>query len=412
MRAALLAIGTELLSGRQDSNSLELARRLRRAGVPTNIRMVLPDDLESVARAIRAALKPGVLVLCSGGLGPTSDDVTRQAVAKACGRPLCFHPELMKKIEARFRRLKRPMPAINRVQALIPRGATPLANARGTAPGFLLPVKSGWVAALPGPPSECLAMFDAGLLPALRWPGRPLAERLYRVCGFSESLLMMRLEPLSEQLGDWGMTLEEPGEILIRLSGPNLAPAAAQRRLAAVLGAELVDSRGRSLEAVVGRLLQARGQTLAVAESCTGGRIASRLTSVPGSSAYFLEGVVAYANASKTKRLGVPQPLLARWGAVSAQTAERMAAGVRRSAGADWGLATTGLAGPGGGSQAKPVGLVYLGLAGPGRKTVHKRWLLNMGTPPDAAERERIQRLAATLALNELRLALLDAGPH
>lgn len=216
---------------------------------------------------------------------------------------------------------------------------------------------------------------------------------------------MMLLAPGVKRLGDWGVTIEEPGELLLRLTGPQAELAERQRWLARALGRHLVSASGRKQEAVVGRLLERRRETLAVAESCTGGRVASRLTSVPGSSAYFLEGVVAYANAAKTRRLGVPSSLLARHGAVSAETAEAMAQGVRRSAGADWGLAVTGIAGPGGGSAHKPVGLAYLGVAGPWQPARHVRLMLGAG------DRELNQRWAATLALNELRLALLAAKP-
>lgn len=406
MRAVLIAVGSELLRHRSDSNSLEIARQLSRLGVETERRLVLPDDVKTVALAVRRHLRPGTLVVASGGLGPTSDDVTRQAVALATHRALEYHPGLMRQIEARFQKRRIPMPVINRVQALIPRGALALPNAWGTAPGFLLDSGSGWVAALPGPPAECLAMCERRLLPALRHlrlAGRPRGEQHVRVCGFSESELMMLLAPGAKLLGDWGVTLEEPGEFLLHLYGTRAELAARQRRLKRVLGDGLVDSQGRRLEEAIGSLLKQRGETLAVAESCTGGRIAGRLTSVPGSSKYFLEGVVAYANAAKTRRLGVPQSLLARHGAVSAQTAERMAQGVRRGAGADWGLAVTGLAGPGGGSKAKPVGLVYLGLAGPGRPARHLRLLLGLG------DREHMQRRTATLALNALRLALMAA---
>lgn len=407
MRAILIAVGTELLRHRADSNSLEIARRLGRQGFETEQRLVLPDDVKTVAQAVRRHLRPGTLVVASGGLGPTSDDVTRQAVALACRRPLEYHPELMRQIEARFQKRRIPMPVINRVQALIPRGALALPNAWGTAPGFLLDSGSGWVAALPGPPAECLPMCERRLLPALRrlrLARRPRAERHVRVCGFSESELMMRLAPGAKLLGDWGVTLEEPGEFLLHLFGSRHELAARQRWLNQALGNSVVDVQGRRLEEAIGRQLKQRGETLAVAESCTGGRIAGRLTSVAGSSVYFLEGVVAYANAAKTRRLGVPRSLLARHGAVSAPVAERMAAGARRSAGADWSLAVTGIAGPGGGSKAKPVGLVYLGLAGPGQAARHVRLMLGSG------EREHLQRRTATLALNELRLALLAAG--
>ncbi len=408
MRAVLLAIGTELLRHRPDSNSLELSRRLARLGIETAERLVLPDAVGPVARAIRSGLRSGALVVCTGGLGPTSDDVTRQAVAHACQRPLEYRPELMRQIEARFQRRRVPMPVINRVQALIPRGAMPMPNSNGTAPGFLLASDPGWVAALPGPPNECLAMAGAALMPALRrlrLAGRPRPERLFRVCGLPEAQLMMLLAPVEQRLGDWGVTLDEPGELLIRLTGPQAALPARQRLLVRLLGAHLVSASGQRLEVAVGGLLERRRETLAVAESCTGGRAASRLTSVPGSSAYFLEGVVAYANAAKTRRLGVPPGLLARHGAVSAEAAEAMAQGVRRSAGADWGLAVTGVAGPGGGSARKPVGLVYLGVAGPWQPARHVRLMLGAG------DRELNQRWAATLALNELRLALLAAKP-
>lgn len=411
--AAILAIGDELLRDRTDTNGPAIQNRLARAGIETRVRLVLPDDERVIAEALNELIGKQRVIICCGGLGPTQDDVTRQAVARAVRQPLVLYPALLDKIKKRFQLRGLVMPANNRVQAMCPRGAVWLPNAWGTAQGFY--VKSGLsrIAVLPGPPRECLPMLEQELLPRMRTSlprsGTGMQEILMRACGVSES-------DLQERMGAWfqaqpglelGFLLDEPGEILMRLTSRRPARQAkqlleqARRFIRQQVALNLVDAQGKPLPEVIGRILRRQRQTLAVAESCTGGRIAARVTGIPGSSAYFLEGAVTYSNQSKIRRLGISRQLLARHGAVSEAVALAMAQGIRQRGRADWGLAVTGLAGPGGGSRAKPVGLVHIALAGPRRYEAAK----SLRFP---GERAWVQRLSAAWALDFLRRALLN----
>jgi nicotinamide-nucleotide amidase len=410
--AAILAVGDELLEGCQDTNGPALSESLEARGVEIKARLVLPDDLEIVARRVREELQQHALVLLCGGLGPTQDDITRAAVAQALGLRLEFVPAAWRAIQARFRRMRWVLPENNRVQAMMPHGAQLLPNARGTAPGFLVRSGKRWIAALPGPPHECLAMFARELLPrlqqALKLRGRCLHRVGLRTCGLGESALQEILGPAFARPGlpELGFLLDEPGEILVKLTVRDPDPRRARmvlrrgrRLIQDRLGLDVVGDAAQTLPAVVGSLLAARRQTLAIAESCTGGLLSRSVTSVAGSSRYFREGIVAYANAAKIRHLGVSPALLARHGAVSEATAAAMAAGLRRRSGADWTLAVTGVAGPGGGTRAKPVGTVCFGLAGPGCRP-EARTLHFLGG------RDLIQRRSATLALDWLRRRL------
>lgn len=411
-RAAVAAVGDELLAGCRDTNGPALEERLAAVGFEPRARMALPDDLETVACNVRRLLEDHALVLLCGGLGPTQDDVTRAAAARALDRELIFAPAAWSAIRARFRRMRRALPESNRVQAMLPRGARLLPNAHGTAPGFMISARGRWVAALPGPPHECLPMFDRVLLPRLRAAFGLRGRTLHRIClrtsGVAESGLQDRLGPAFAQadLPELGFLLDEPGEILVVLTARGADAARARRllqrgeRLAGeILGADLVGRAGLTLPEAVGKRLAARGQTLAVAESCTGGLLSRRITSTAGSSRYFLEGMVTYSNQAKTRRLGVTPAVLARYGAVSEETAAAMADGLRRRSGADWTLSVTGIAGPGGGTKRKPVGMVCFGLAGPAGKPETR-------TLHFTGERDLIQRRSAAWALDWLRRRL------
>jgi len=416
--AAVIAVGDELLQDQIDINGQALQVRLAEQGIETRIRCVLPDDRKYFVKILRTLISEHPLIICCGGLGPTQDDITRQAIAAAIRQPLVFHPQAHRDIEKHFQKRDVVMPALNRIQAMFPQTAIPLKNAHGTAPGFLVPTKSGLIAALPGPPLECLSMFDQELMPRLRGymprPNQTLHRRIIRTSGISESRLQEKIGPCfaNQKEITLGFLLDEPGEILIILTVRNQSTCRAQllfrqaeEQVRQQLGMDLVDLNGKELAAVVGDLLRQRQQTVAVAESCTGGLIAQRITAIPGSSQYFVEGTVVYSNQAKIRRLQISAPGLARHGTVSEWVAKQMALGIRKSSQADWGIAVTGIAGPGGETPAKPVGLVYLGVAGPDRFIQIRQWRFS-------GDRQRIQRLGATAALDLLRRSLLMQIPQ
>jgi nicotinamide-nucleotide amidase len=414
MKAAILAIGDEIVGGlTTDTNSGFVAGELRAAGVEVVGGFSTPDDEDAIVRAMRRALDDAELVVCTGGLGPTADDLTTACVARLAERPLVLHAESLEAIEARFRARSLEMSPNNRKQAHFPEGSTVFPNPLGTAPGFVTPVAAAGrethVACFPGVPKEMRAMVAASLVPWIRGraPGRRFASRTFSIFGLSES----RIDALLE-----GAFAAEEARVAFRAAFPRMqvrltvtggAGEALERRLDALagrvrerLGHHVYAEGDEGLEETVGRLLRARGLTLAVAESCTGGRIGDRVTDVPGSSAYFLLGVAAYANAVKRQVLGVPAEVLDVHGAVSTEVAEAMARGARRAAGADVGLSTTGIAGPGGGTEEKPVGTVCVGLAWEGG-TWSRRYDLG------ARDREWIKGMTAQIALDRLRRWLL-----
>ncbi len=421
MQAAILAVGSELLgSERLDTNSLRLTRALARHGVELKRKAVAGDSEAEIATELANTLPRVDLVLVTGGLGPTSDDVTREAVAAALGRPLVFHPETLARIESRFAAMGLRMSAVNRRQADIVEGAEVLANANGTAPGMRIATASGAVVFLfPGVPSELEAMIPAYLEPWLaeRSGGAVRETAVLKVACVPESALEERIAPSYAEFGREAITiLAKPGEIRLEMTATGTEGerrerlAAMQRRLAELAGdAVYTDREGDTLESVVGDLLRRAGRTLTAAESCTGGLLAERLTRVPGSSDYFLGGAVVYTDALKTQLLGVSEELLAAHGAVSEPVARAMAEGVRRALGSDYGVGITGVAGPGGGSAEKPVGTVHLAVAGPGAGTepgtavVHRQ----VRFPGD---RERVRWQSSQLALEMLRRLLLAAA--
>ena len=375
MKAEIIAVGTELLTPDfQDTNSLFLTAGLNAIGLEVSFKTVVGDDERDLTRVLRTALGRSRIILCMGGLGPTEDDRTRETLAKVLGRRLVFHPEIRAHIRERFKRRRVPMTASNLKQCYVIEGAEVLDNPNGTAPGLWLDTKGRRIALLPGPPREIRPMFEDSVLPRLAALGRGLSvRRVIRLTGLGESAMESRLKDFYAAVppGVTVTTLASPGDLAIHLTSSGPGPLAAaeaplkrlEKLIESALGPWIYSRNGESLEEVVGSLLKAAGKTVACAESCTGGLLGHRLTNVPGSSEYFLESTVVYSNRAKTRRLGVPGALIERYGAVSAPVAKAMALGIRKSSEADIGLAVTGVAGPGGGTARKPVGLVYIALA-------------------------------------------------
>jgi len=385
MKVEVLAVGTELLSPTfQDTNSLYLARRLEEIGLRLSFKTVVGDDAKDLARAARTALGRSGLVIAMGGLGPTEDDRTGEVFARVLGRRRVFNGEILKGIEARFHRRGLKMPATNRKQAYVIQGAEVLDNPQGTAPGQWLAAGRKLVALLPGPPRELGPMFEASVLPRLKEKTSGfLIRRVLRLTGLGESLMESMIGDIYRRLPD-GVeltTLASPGDLAIHITATDRAGRAVaegravdiEAALRRKLGPYIYSRHGETLEEVVAGLLTANRQTVACAESCSGGLLAHRLTNVPGSSAYFLAGTIAYSNAAKTDLLGVPARLILKHGAVSAPVARAMAVGARRRVNATYGLGVTGIAGPTGGTATKPVGLVYISLAGRGGVEVQRR---------------------------------------
>ncbi len=413
-RAVIIAVGAELLTPhRVDTNSLELTTHLNALGIEVCQKLVVGDDREDLADALRHAMTRGNLVIITGGLGPTDDDVTRAAVAGVLELPLEEDPQIVDEIRARFAARGLDMPDINRRQALAPKGGVMLANRRGTAPGLWIERDATAVLLLPGPPRELGPMFEAVVRDRLasRGSGQSIYRRVLRITGRTESHVEEAVQPLYSKWQPPGPVIKitilaAPGQIELHLSTKAAAPAlagevldAATAEFAAVLGEALFSTDGSSLEEVVGRLLREQGGRVAVAESCTGGLITSRLTDVPGSSAYVHAGWTLYDNDAKVELLGVDPALIREHGAVSGAVAEAMAMGARERAGVTFGLGVTGIAGPGGGTTGKPLGTVCVAVAGPGAPPKVRRLRLS-------GERTRVKFQASQVALDLLRRAL------
>ncbi|MDQ3919807.1 MAG: competence/damage-inducible protein A, partial [Acidobacteriota bacterium] len=355
------------------------------------------------------ALKRSVVVVLTGGLGPTEDDITRKIAARALSRRLSLDEKVLDEIKAKFLHWGRKMPEINARQAMVIEGAEVLPNPNGTAPGMYVEHEGRVVVLLPGPPRELKPMFESHVLAKLseRAGGLRVARRVLRVAGMGESAVDERIAPVYTQYKNPQTTiLFNNTEIEIHLTAQGKTEQEAELLLDGLagqieerLGDSIFAFRGEQMEEVVGLRLAVNGFTLACAESCTGGLVAHRLTEVPGSSNYFMEGVVAYSNEAKTRLLGVPAELIERHGAVSAEVAEAMAEGVKRRAATDFGLSVTGIAGPGGGTTEKPVGLVYISLADDAH-TEHRRIML-------PGDRHLIRWRASQAALDLLRRRLI-----
>jgi nicotinamide-nucleotide amidase len=409
-RAELLAIGSELLGPwRIDTNGSWLARRLGERGIPIAFRTVVGDDPGDLQAALRTALGRSAIVLATGGLGPTVDDITREAASAVLGLPLLEDPAIARRLEERFRRHGLPMPPQNRRQALILEGAEVLPNTLGTAPGQILRPHGRLLVLLPGVPAEMRRMVDEGVLPRLPRTGRRFAYRVLKTAGPTESDVDHRLADLARGAApvEWTI-LATPGQVEIHLreSLPGGRPAEGiqrlERAIEAILGPDLFGRDEETLEGVVARLLTSREATVAVAESFTGGLVAARLVNVPGASAWLRGAAVCYSDDAKRGLAAVPAATLAAHGAVSGETAAAMAAGIRSRLGASWGVATTGCAGPGAGPGGRPPGTAFLAVAGPAGDRVLERLL--------PGDRDLVRVRGAQLALDLLRRALLGAA--
>ncbi len=409
-RVEIIAVGSELLTPHyQDTNSLFLTQQLNDCGYDVSFKTIVGDDWENLLLCINLALGRANLIVAVGGLGPTADDLTCLAFAKALKRELILNIKVLRRIKSRFARRKIAMPASAAKQAYLIEGAIPLPNRKGTAPGQWVETGANRIVLLPGPPHELKPMFEEFVRPRLEAQRRGyLARRTLKTTGLTESKIDSLIRDLYPRTGDVKITLLAcPGQIEVHLvafsaKNPGLAEKKLTRlgrKITSRLGDRVFSEDGKELEEVVGDLLRGKKQTLAVAESCSGGLLGHRLTNVPGSSAYFLEGVVAYSNKAKTDVLAVPPSLLAKYGAVSLEVARAMARGIRQRSGACYGLAITGIAGPGGGTPGKPVGLVFTALDSSEETEIEKNLFLG--------SRQHIKFQSTQKALDMLRGRLL-----
>lgn len=414
--AEIIAVGSEMLTPhRSDTNSLAVTARLNDLGIQVRVKAVVGDDRANLTAVFMQARARADLVVLMGGLGPTSDDLTREVVADALGRRLAEDPAIVESIRRRFASRGLRMPDVNRKQAMVPHGAAPLANPNGTAPGIWIDDGDRGVLLLPGPPRELEPMMErfAREVLATRVGEERLYRRVVKITGRTESQIEEIAHPVYSQWSHAdppiGTTiLGMPGQIELHFSVRSGDASWAQARLegcvaqvSAILGADIFSVDDRALEEVVGEVLRARGLTIAVAESCTGGLITSRLTDVPGSSAYVLAGIVGYSNDAKVDLVGVPASLIASHGAVSEPVAISMAEGARSRAGAAIGVGVTGIAGPGGATPEKPVGTVAVAVAGPGAECRARTYRFPGG-------RTLVKFQASQAALDQVRRAILE----
>jgi len=433
----LLNTGSELMLGRVlNTHQQWLCRHLADLGYVVTRQVAVPDTAHNIQSAVREALSRADLIVTTGGLGPTSDDLTRDLIAKLLGKKLRLDDAVLDHIKRRFAARNLPMPKNNEVQALVPEGALVLANPNGTAPGLAMKVGSGvwglasgkpqtserlspdpraqnqdakWLVMLPGPPRELRPMFDNFVVPLLRreFPlDAPFVCRTLRTSGIAESLVQEKIAAPLGALVAAGLEIgycARTGQVDVRLSarggnGKKIVRAA-EAIVQKILGAQIYGFDDEEMETVVVRLLTGRKKTLAMAESCTGGCLAHRVTNVPGASAVFLGGFVTYSNESKQKFLGVRAETLAAHGAVSEAVVHEMAEGARLQLGADFAMAVTGIAGPGGGTKEKPAGTVFIGLAGEFGTVVERKF--------NPYERGTFKEVTAWQALEMLRVRLV-----
>jgi nicotinamide-nucleotide amidase len=414
MRACIIAVGSELLTPfRVDTNSLVLTERLNEIGVDVRLKVVVGDDIDELVSHVGGALGWADVIAITGGLGPTEDDITRDAIARVLKAPLDVDESIAEMIQNRFSRRGMTMPANNRRQAMVPRGATVLPNPNGTAPGLWVQHGRSAIVLLPGPPREMTPMFETVVRERLapRSGGAGLFRRVVRITDRPESDVDARAQPvygkwLSQAIPISTTILAVLGQIELHLTAraPSRADAdaaldAAVEELRGALGESIYSVDGRQLEAVVGDLLRAGRLTIAVAESCTGGLLASRLTDVPGSSDYVDRGIVCYSNRAKIELLGLPESLIDAHGAVSEPVASAMAEGVRARSGVRVGIGVTGVAGPTGGTPDKPVGTVAIAAVVDDNARVRTFRFIGPA-------REQIKFQATQAALNMLRLML------
>ena len=416
-RAEIMAVGSELLTPlRSDTNSLFLTGRLNELGIDVRTKTIVGDHLDDLSQVFRQALARADLLVVSGGLGPTDDDLTRVAVAQVLGRSLEVDERIVDGIRKRFESRGLRMPEINRRQGMVPQGAIVVENANGTAPGLWIDHGEKAIVLLPGPPRELRPMFDRVMRDHLRrhTGSQRIFRRVLQVTGPTESHVEERAQPIYSrwQTAEHRISttiLAAPGQIELHLLTRAASEAEAEaildratQELAAGLGCDVFSTDGRPLEQVVGEQLRVRGYRIAIAESCTGGLMMSRLTDVPGSSDYVESALVTYSNRAKVELLGVPDAVIQQHGAVSEPVAVAMASGARTRGRADIGVGITGVAGPGGGTEGKPVGTVSIAVVGPGDQTRAR-------TARFPGSREQVKFQASQAALDMIRRLLLEA---
>ena len=414
MNVELISIGSELMAGRiADTNAAYISGQLTCLGLEVTRHTAIGDRRKDILAALAGASERADTIIITGGIGPTPDDITRQTVAEFCGVPLITNTEALKNLHAFFALLGRTPSESNAIQADIPRGAELIPNPSGTASGFAVRHHNSTIFVLPGVPREMKSLLKNSVIPKLSAHGaKSVIIRCLQVYGLGESVIGERLHDLmGENRNPEVATQAKEGIITVRVTAQGTNETETRQHLAPTLdairqrlGETIFDEDERPLNHVVARLLEQTGATLALAESCTGGELAARLTDVPGISRFFLESAVTYSNQAKIRRLGVPANLIEQHGAVSRETAAAMAAGMRKHSDADIALAITGIAGPSGGSEAKPVGLVYIALAdSAGTSTEEIRFPGN---------RQQVRNRTVNAALNRLRLYLTGQLNH
>jgi len=414
MKAEIITIGDEIIHGEiLDSNSAYIGDKLSGLGIEIAFRTSVGDDLKRIIEAIKLGVERADLVIATGGLGPTNDDLTKKGVVKAFKRNLVFHEDILKKVEEGFRRRGIEMPKINQNQALLPQGAKALPNQYGSAPGIFIQEGKRFFFALPGVPLEMKTILENEILPFLktRASGKTVLQKVLRTTGIVESAIYEKLDPVLKAKSPVKIGFL-PGfsgvDIKLRVTSESEDLARkdiseTEQKIREILNENIYGIDKQSLEEVVGRLLSDKKKTISVAESCTGGLIGAKLTNVSGSSNYFMDGVVSYSNQSKMEFLKIPGEILEKYGAVSEEVAILMAEGIRKVSNTDYGVSATGIAGPTGGTEEKPVGLVYIGFAHENDSFARKFIF--------GGDRQAIRERTVQAALNLVRL-FLEYGVH
>lgn len=417
MSAEIICVGTELLLGDiLNSNARYLGQEFAKLGIPHYYQSVVGDNPERIKSVIEVAIARSSLLIFTGGLGPTPDDLTVETIAAFFETPLEERPEVLQDITDKFARRRRQMTDNNRKQALLPVGAAVLPNPTGTAPGIVWQPREGvTILTFPGVPSEMYRMWEETAIPFLKsqgWGKEIIYSRLLRFWGIGESALATKVTHLFDSVNPTVAPYAGNGEVRLRVSAKAASESEANllidpiaREICTIAGDDYFGADRDTLASVVGQFLCDRHETLAVAESCTGGGLGAMLTAIPGSSEYFAGGIISYANRVKTELLGVSRELLSQVGAVSEPVAKQMAAGVKKQLASDWSLSVTGIAGPDGGSSHKPVGLVYIGLASPDGEV--EIFEYRFGQERD---RDTIRHLSVCHALDRLRRQLIARG--
>jgi len=413
LKAELISVGTELLMGQiVDTNSQWLSQQLSAMGIDVYYKETVGDNPQRMRDTIAQALTRSDIIITTGGLGPTEDDITKETVSELMGEELVLHEESLRAIIENFARRSRPMAESNKKQAYMPKGGIVLPNYRGTAPGCILEKDGKRAIVLPGPPTEMKHMFTTSVVPYLESISDSVLKSAYvRISGIGESTVAEMLgELIHNQTNPTLATYASISDVTVRITAKCkkvedadaiLTPMV--EKVLAILGDSVYSTCGESLPEVIAKLLTERKETLALAESCTGGMVSSMLIDIPGSSAFLMEGLVTYSNQAKSRLLDIPIDMIELHGAVSEEVARAMAEGVRKNAGTDYGLSITGIAGPDGGTEEKPVGLVYIGCADKNGTEVLK---LSSGRSNRSSNRIS----AALQALNLLRKKILLNG--